>query len=172
METKIYLLLDSNNSIRYVGKTIRDLRRRLSNHLCEAKREGNNHRANWIRKCLSEGYMPTIQLLEEVDGDGCQEEIFWIKFFRDAGLNLVNETDGGEGTLGRIPFFSEEHRRKLSESRKGKGHPQSKETRRKISEGGRNRVVNETTRKRISESLKGHPVGEETWELIGKAHIG
>jgi hypothetical protein len=144
MKTKIYVLLDKDGVIRYVGKTIRSLERRLSGHIYEVRRREQCHRANWIRKCLSEGYRPTIQLLEEVEGDGNAEEIYWIKFFWDAGLGLVNGTDGGDGILNPSPEtiakmslakigkkLSPEHRAKLSLARMG--HKVSLETRAKLS---------------------------------------
>lgn len=126
MKTKIYTLLDKDGVIHYVGKTVQRLEHRLSVHICHARmgHESPNHRMNWIRKCLSEGYVPTIRLLEEVEGDGCQEEISYIKFFRDSGLDLVNGTDGGDGSLGNKNALghhhSDESRAKISIARKGR----------------------------------------------------
>jgi len=46
---------------------------------------------------LSKGLIPTITLLGEYEGDGNKEEIAWIKYFRDGGVELTNGTDGGDG---------------------------------------------------------------------------
>ena len=73
--------------------------------------------------------------------------------------------------------MSEEHRRKLSEAKKGKKF--SEETRRKISEANKRRTLSEETRRKISESMKGenHPFyGKqhtyETKKKMSEAHKG
>lgn len=48
-------------------------------------------------------------------------EVRWIKAFRDAGYNLVNLTDGGEGTKGWVP--SEETRAKYRARSAGENNP-------------------------------------------------
>ena len=71
----------------------------MAGHLNEARRDKASHKCNGIRKILSEGRLPRITLIEEVQGDGCKEEIAWIKYFRDHGIKLWNATDGGEGVV-------------------------------------------------------------------------
>jgi len=117
MITKIYALCNPSGKIRYIGKTIKPLGDRLYLHLYGAKSGTKNHRYDWIRSLLTRGYLPTIQLIGEVEGDGVREEIAWIKYFRDEGLDLVNATDGGEGTAGRV--CSLETRAKMSAAQKG-----------------------------------------------------
>ena len=56
--------------------------------------------------------------------------------------------------------ISEETRRKLSESNKGK--KRSEETRRRIGEANRRRVISDETRRRMSESHKVNKLSEET----------
>lgn len=56
--------------------------------------------------------------------------------------------------------FSEEHKRKLSEAKKGEKHPNygkhlPEETRRKIGEAQKNKVISEESRKKMSEAQKG-----------------
>ncbi len=161
--TKIYVLLDKNNVVRYVGKTIKSLEHRLRLHLCDAKRE-NNHRANWIRKCLSEGYAPTIQLIEEVGGDGCEKEMYWIKFFREEGLNLVNVTDGGDGIIGYR--HSHESRAKMSLAQMGNkkwlGRHHSQEYKSRMSQLLKNRKFSPETRAKISMAKLGKKLPTET----------
>src|ERR1035437_470425 len=75
---KIYALASSENSsqIRYIGKTVETLKCRLSRHLCYAlKYKKNNHKCNWIKNVLANGFEIKIILIGEVYGDGCKEEI-------------------------------------------------------------------------------------------------
>lgn len=89
---------------------------------------------------------------------------------------LLNLTDGGEGSTGRIT--SAETRQKLSEVRKGKpGTPKSDETRKKMSKSmtgkthsvescqkmsnaHKNKIVSIETRQKTSNTLKGKPWSE------------
>ena len=115
MKTKIYVLCEPRKGeIRYVGKTIGKLTRRLSSHLSEARSGVKNHRCNWIRSLLKRGVLPTIQMVGEVEGDGNQEEIAWIVYGQIAGWKLVNETDGGDGG-----HRSAETRKKMSMAQTG-----------------------------------------------------
>ena len=66
--------------------------------------------------------------------------------------------------------FSPEHRRKLSESHKGKHLPL--EQRLKIAAAGMGRVPTEETRRKISESNKGHGVSEETRKKMSESAKG
>lgn len=116
MKTKIYALAESDGKIRYIGKTSRSLSQRFSGHLHEARKGTKGYKNNWIRSLLKQGLIPSVIKIGEVDGDGCQEEIAWIKYFRDEGILLVNQTDGGEGTSGHK--VSLEFRKKISEINK------------------------------------------------------
>lgn len=119
MVTKIYGMYDQDDSIRYVGKTICTLEKRRGEHIGEATRgRHRNHRINWLRLCISQNYIPVIRLIEEVNGNGSFEERYWIKYYRDAGFDLVNETDGGDGQVGYR--HTDEAKQKISEARKGK----------------------------------------------------
>lgn len=81
------------------------------------KHSRNKHWHNIVNKS---GYL--VEILAEVDTweEACELEMLLISEYgrEDLGLgNLVNMTDGGDGTVGSI--FSEEHKRKLSEAKKG-----------------------------------------------------
>lgn len=102
-DTKIYVLKDPDSlDIRYVGKTVNSLISRLGQHIADTKRNKNNHRVNWIRKVISGGKIPIIEEIDHCPWNESQGmETYYITYYRNKGCNLINETDGGEGTLGR-----------------------------------------------------------------------
>lgn len=66
---------------------------------------------------LVKGFTPIIALLTEVNDDGCKAEIANIAYFRKIGIDLVNETEGGDGGVTfRGRFHSDITRKKMSES--------------------------------------------------------
>ena len=168
MKTKIYALQDENGQVRYIGKTGTNLLKRFYQHLSEARCGKINHRCNWIRSQLAKGFVPAIIEIGEVDGDGCREEIAWIKYFRDEGVRLVNMTDGGEGLTG--PALTQEVIMKRGMSRKGCAV--SIEMRRKISMTLKGRRQPIEVVKKISSSLKGHTCSEATRQKIRLSNTG
>jgi molecular chaperone DnaK (HSP70) len=104
-----------------------------------------------------------------------RHEIYMIDVFGriDLGTGILhNRTDGGDGVSGYIP--SEETRKRMSDVHKGENHhmygkTHSEETRRKIGEGNKNKILTEETKKRMSESQKGHTVSEETRIKLSEA---
>ena len=150
----VYVLTDENDVIRYVGKTTRmTLAYRLSRHLSDARKGIKNHKCNWLRSMLKRGFIPTIKPLEIVDGDGCKEEVKWIKFYKDSGVNLVNGTNGGEGSLGRaVPQSTIDAVRAAH-----LGIPLTPEHRRHISLGGLGKIISAEQRVKISLARKNSP---------------
>lgn len=116
----IYALLDPRNqSVRYIGKTIENLERRLKGHIDDCSKY-RSHRANWIKLLRSLGKKPIIFLLEEVPEEFWRDaERFWIKHFRSIGAKLTNETDGGDSGMRMSP----ESRARMSTAKKGKPSP-------------------------------------------------
>ena len=173
--TNIYTLLDETQKVRYVGKTIQPLSERLRVHFNEAIRDTKNHRCNWIRSMLAKGVKPTMGLLAIVEGNGCVEEIAYIAAFRNSGVRLVNQTDGGEGTLGYR--HSKEAREKISERSKrqipwNKGRKHSPEHRIKQSKALMGHLISPETRKKISKSNKGKFVSAATITRLIESHRG
>lgn len=128
---------------------------------------------------LGRGFVPKLDVIQIVDGDGANEERKWISFFRDSGIDLTNATDGGEGNPGHI--CSEETRRKMSESQKrrlcGKhqhnwGKPVSDETRRKISLANKGRRFTEGHKAAISEGKTGKAFSEQHRKNLSISHSG
>jgi hypothetical protein len=101
--TYIYVLKHPlTNEIRYVGKTVKLLHKRLHNHIYEAtKRYKPNYRCNWIKSLVNQGLKP---LIEEIDNctweNSAKLEIHYIQYYKSIGCRLINLTDGGEGILG------------------------------------------------------------------------
>ena len=114
--TSIYVLKDPrNDKIRYVGKTVSTLKVRLKQHLYAARNPKSlNHRINWINSLLESGAEP---LIEEIDScKWCESqslETHYIKYYKELGYDLVNETDGGEGNAGLV--YSEERLKSTKE---------------------------------------------------------
>jgi len=148
MKTKIYALQDEDGRIRYVGKTSKNLSKRFRYHLYDARRGFKNHRCNWIRSLLVRGFLPSIIEIGEADGDGGPEEIAWIKYFRDEGVNLVNETEGGEGVSGFRQ--SAETCRKKSEIFKGRIFTPEWREKIRVFNTGRHHLVSPEIRKKWS----------------------
>jgi hypothetical protein len=197
MRTTIYALREKG-FVRYVGKTVQSLDNRLSQHLMDARKGVRTHKCYWLRSMLNRGLAPTITTLEITSDDGSKDEIAWIKYFRDHGIELVNGTDGGDGNsnpsaetralwsaqrkgVPKTPehnaknsaaqkgkIISAEQRAKISASHKGL-HP-SLEARHNMSIAGRNRPPRSPeTCARLSRALMGHVVSPETQAKINKA---
>lgn len=130
----IYALIGPDGSVGYVGKTVLPLGIRLSNHLSEARRSGKtNKRIEWINSLPTP--FPWIKLIEEVVEDQWDErERFWIAHYRSIGQAQANTHPGGQ----RGP--------------RGIGHPQSAETRRKISESLSGREPSASQERALRES--------------------
>lgn len=120
--TSIYVMKDPTTlEVRYVGKTVQTLISRLGQHISDSYRE-KNHRAYWIQSIVKGGKIP---LIEEIDHCTWEEsknlEVYYIAKYKSEGYNLVNETEGGEGTLGRK--VSEETREKMKKVKTEKLNP-------------------------------------------------
>jgi len=100
----IYSLTDpSTNKIRYIGQTICKPERRYSQHLYQWKRiHGKiNHVNSWIKSLSISNKKPIMTILCECsESEINNKEIEYIKTYREAGCNLCNHNDGGNGNKG------------------------------------------------------------------------
>ena len=99
--TFIYVLKDPrSNRVFYVGKSNNPARRKNSSKWSKEV-EGRISRI---------GFRIEPQVVEEVLGKDCWEaEKKWIKYYKQAGMRLLNKNHGGSGVL----EHTKEHRRYL-----------------------------------------------------------
>lgn len=96
--TFIYALKDpKTNEIRYIGKANNPYKR-YQNHINKC-RDKNTHKRNWINKLKDENLKPILEILEEVPVNNWSDyEKKYIKKYINEGCNLVNYTEGGDGS--------------------------------------------------------------------------
>lgn len=123
MKTYIYSLVNPiDNSIFYIGKS-NNPNRRVISHVSSAFREHKNKRkSNLIFEILNAGLYPDVKIIEEIDDSEWEEkERYYISYYRNNGINLLNKLPGGEhhpDWTGKV--HTEETKRKISEANKGK----------------------------------------------------
>ena len=119
MKVKLYCLYNPMTcEIRYIGRTKRELRVRLNEHICNAnKKSKNKYLYTWIRSLLKNGIRPKIKQLTIVEGweQSHIKEREIINKYKDK-FNLVNMEDRGEGGLNKT--FSKESKEKQIQSLK------------------------------------------------------
>lgn len=98
MVTYIYSLSDSTG-IRYIGKSD-DVEVRLKNHLKECTRK-RTKKEKWLYSLKQRGEQPVLEVLDTVAvKDWSWAEVYWIAQCKAWGYNILNGTDGGEGSNG------------------------------------------------------------------------
>ena len=157
---RIYTLSDARDpdNIRYVGKTVQTLKKRLSGHIHDAKtaKMSNycyNHNWNWIAKVLSEGSNVIIEEVDSLEINDFEDwkwlEKYWISQFKTWGFKLTNLTDGGDGNQGQ-KFSAESIAKRAAALR---GRPRDEETRKRISESHKGRAKSEEHKAHVKESM-------------------
>ncbi len=163
----IYTLSDPcTGEIKYIGKTINELKIRLYGHMHESKKS-NTHKSNWIKSLLSKNLKPTIEILDIVNDDDWEFwEQYWIEQLKYWGINLTNCMDGGKGISSEFmkknnPMFNLNTVEKMRNSMKGnqhaKGFKHSIETRMKVG-------------KKVKERYKNNPMTEEHKNKIANSN--
>lgn len=117
----LYRLVDPIDGMpRYVGQTVKKLGTRLSKHVSDS-RYLKTHVSNWIKKLVSAGYKPEIQIIctSEIALLDCYE-VYYISLYRNSGCDLTNASLGGQ--VNRL--VSLETREKVSKSLRGKKQSQ------------------------------------------------
>jgi hypothetical protein len=169
----IYGLRDPRTEeIRYVGKSETGLKRPGQHRKPGLLKKDHTHKANWIRKLNSLGLSYSVVVLQTLASRDQLDpaERFWIDLGREAlGSRLTNQADGGSGgaTRGTGWHHSDDTRKKLSVSAKGRSHSQlgfdwtgkkhSEATRERMSRAAVERFkngVSEETRRRMSAAAR------------------
>jgi hypothetical protein len=109
--------ISSEGEIFYIGRTC-DLKRRKNEHMSENK--GNTYKSNKIKKLRRENKEINFNILHEnlTYEQSIELEIKEIKEHKEKGYILANLTDGGEGTFGHKPIFTDEWKNNLKMARK------------------------------------------------------
>lgn len=163
-EYKVYVHINKLNGKRYYGITKQKVKKRWDNG--HGYRH-NKYFTNAIEKYgWNEGFEHIIVANGLLESEAKWLEIELIKKFNTINRNYgYNISPGGESNN-----HSEETKRKISESNKGRKI--SEEHKKKIREANKSRIFSEEARKKISDANKGRPVSEETKMKLSKANKG
>ena len=95
----IYVLFDIKkpNEIKYIGKTKKSIRKRLSEYKYGAKKFKKTYKDKWINSVYEKNSKVEIQLLEIVkESEWEEKERYWILFYKNKGFKLTNLHPGGQ----------------------------------------------------------------------------
>ena len=154
----IYTITNSINGKIYVGYS-KNIKSRLYKHKYELR--NNTHKNKYLQNAYDlngEKFFKFETLLECNENHLASEEHYWCNI-----LNVHNKKYGYNlrpTHPDNIQLFSEETRKKMSESAKGK--IVSLETREKLSKTFKGRKHSEESKKKMSESQKGRITSDET----------
>ena len=101
--TKIYILKHPDTKeIRYVGKTVQQLKYRLATHISRSKKYRYAYVNCWIYSLLQQGKKPIIELIEEVEDSLWEErEIYWIQYYSSITRLTNFQLGGGHSNVGK-----------------------------------------------------------------------
>lgn len=181
-KTFIYALVcPFSGKYRYIGKS-NNPQKRLFGHMTDSR---INHRNSWLKSIKLSGALPLLEIIDEVE---MSEWPFWekhyISLYKSFGFNLLNVTEGGEGSS----FHDRECKRSFSGDKNpmfGKKRPEVGERNKALRVGkkyseiygvekakkitekiktsliGKSRMSNDA-RKRMSERMRGVKFSDET----------
>lgn len=173
MQFFIYGLTDPRTGeIRYVGKSATGMKRPRLHGKPSRLAKDRTHKANWIRSLLAQGIHYGVEVLQYV---ASREELndaerYWIREARNAGWELTNHTDGGDGLSGAT--FSAEHRARISKANRGR--KLTAEQRERFLEAVQHRdpAAFVSNRRKAVAAWRGSKHTAETRRRIGAAHRG
>ena len=166
MTCGIYMIQNKLNNKMYIGQAV-DIADRWKHHVwgLGGGYHDNTHLQRSWNKYGEENFEFTI-LLECVESDLNMYEEYYIfelmTFDHRVGYNKNYGGDSGRPT--------EETKRKMSESLKGKHR--SEETKRKISETSKGKQLSEETKRKMSEAKKDKQLSEETKRKMSESRKG
>ena len=164
----IYTLHDPRypSMVRYVGWAT-DTKRRLVRHIAAARaNRDQTYCGRWKRTLLEVGVEPILTVVESGVGDGWGlAESKWVTHFRSTGHNLTNLTDGGDGTRGyTVPLekrrkLTDEQKRKIGDSHRGRKHTSESRTNMRLAHLGKKHTPEQTFKISQANSGKKRPIG-------------
>ena len=157
----IYTLSDPITSeIRYIGKTVQTLQRRLDGHIMSAIRNReSSHKCNWIKQLYKNDLSPIIEAIEEIEETNWEStEQYWIAQFKAWNYKLLNMTDGGDGNKNQI--YSEERKQKMRDKMIGFKHTSI--SKKKMSESRLGIKLSKITKEKLRQINLGKKQSEET----------
>lgn len=174
----IYVLKDPITlEIKYVGQT-NDVNRRYRDHLRRSLRDDDTdydtYKSRWIRKIINNGDKPILEIIDECNSyiESNEKEKYWILYFFENGVSLTNSYSSD------VTEHSDETRRKISSSKKGKkledivGEEKALELKKIYSEKMKINNINKSNdplvRDKISQSLKKHFLNPNNHWAYGK----
>lgn len=183
MPSFIYGLCDPrDDAIRYIGKTKRDPSFRSRRHSVTARGGAATHVCNWLRSIDCKQQVMILEQGEFTPGVLNALEREWIRYGRQLGWRLTNQTPGGDGGSFTGRKHTPEFRAMMSEKMMGhgglgggwpKGVPMAEETKVKISVANRGLKRTAETRARMSVSRKNRPpMSDKTREKLRVANLG
>lgn len=94
---RIYALSDpESHEIRYVGKTVKNIKVRFSEHISKSLKNPTSYKDYWIKSLDEKGLRPLITLIETCEKDIWEiREKYWISHYRSFS-RLTNISDGGD----------------------------------------------------------------------------
>lgn len=169
MSYYIYLIENIHNGKVYIGQT-NSIENRWYSHRHELKR--GTHRNKYLNRAWKkhgEGGFQFLVLMElKTAIEANEAEIFYIDWFKQLGL-CYNTREGGN-------YFSPESRERVRQFMKGR--VVSAETRKKLSDAAKCRRYSEEYKQQISRRMmgnsnaRGHVVSDEAKAKMAAPHIG
>lgn len=154
METGIYTITNLINNKMYVGSTQTTFKKRKNHHFHHLRKNthGNRHLQHSWNKYGEANFI--FEVLEECFPEYCiSQETYWCRV-----LNLLNPNFGYNIELPQIGAF---------------GIKRTNETKRKISEKLKGRIISKETRDKISKTTKGNKyISPKHREIISQTHKG
>lgn len=149
----IYVLTDPiTKQVRYVGccYTYRKSTR-MWQHKHPDTEDSNKDKKDWIKGLQAINKNPIMEVIEEVSDTNWEErERFWIGYYKDCRIDLLNKTEGGAGSPG--------HKASEETLIKMRAYRPSIETREKISKAHIGKKMSDEAKKNLSLAKKGKPL--------------
>jgi group I intron endonuclease len=175
---RIYKIVNTQNKNIYIGQTYKTLSQRFTNHKCEAKKgivNSNLYKA--IEKYGKEFF--TIEDIEIKDFETKEDAKIWMN---EKEIHYIftlkpryNMAPGGLGHSGVV--WSEERRINFKKLMSGSnnhnfGKSLSEETKQKLSNALKGRIIPDDVRVKISHTMKGIPKTQETRTKMSESRKG